>query len=468
MRRQLIRRRRNALACCALLLAVCKMGPDYERPPVPTEDEFRGQSDSLEGQGQVPFGDREWFEVFGDVVLLELIETALEQNYDVRVAAERALQARSLVTITNADLYPEINAGAEFSRQRMTENAANFPSGQDPIQNLWAAFANLSWDIDLWGRYRRATEAARAELLQTEYLRRVVIQALVTDLALAYFDLLLLDEQLEITQHTYESRLKSLELVSFRLEEGVASMLEYRQAQGLVLESAGLIPEFEGLIQQQENLIRLLLGQGPSAIPRGKPLVEQVANFEVPLGLPSELLVRRPDVAAAEQALVAANARIGEAKALLYPSIGLTALGGYASEDLDDLLEGGSSIWDIRPSVSLPIFNAGRLRSNVEVTESQLSLATGIRNELFAYVLLYRSLGGGWQGAEHLAASGEQLVAGGPSEEGMDPAPADQAVEDEDILERSAKRRAAMYEEIADDPLGVGAAGDAAGEGGDR
>jgi len=483
---------RTTLPILALVATGCMLGPDYERPELPVEEGFRGQPDESELADEVSLGDREWFQVLGDPVLQELVETALRQNQDVRIAAERVLQARSFVTVTNADLYPEVNGGMQFRRERVTENAAvEVPPGVDPTDNLWSLFADLGWDLDFWGRFRRASEAARADLVQAQYARRLVIQTLVTDLALSYFDLLLLDAQLEITKRTYESRQKSLELVSLRLDEGVANKLEFRQAEGLVLESAGLIPGFESAIEVQENQIRFLLGENPHAIPRGRPLLDQERDFEVPLGLPSELLARRPDVAAAEQGLVAANARIGEAKALLYPSIRLTGLGGFASEDLDDLVEGDSRIWDLTPSVRLPIFNAGRLRSNVEITESQqreatifyvqtlqnafrevadalvesrgrreirgwrekrdfvlndqaelshdryrggvtdylevldterdhfeaqIDLALAIRDELFAYVLLYRSLGGGWQGAEEIAADGPQLAASDEAE----------------------------------------------------
>lgn len=466
----------------------CKQGPDYARPEVPAPEAFRGLEEVPPlDEAATSFGDLEWIEVFGDPVLQELVRTALQDNYDVRIAAERIIEARAFVTTTRADLYPDIRAGGAFESTRATENGAvSLPSGVDEESEQWSLFGDLTWELDFWGRYRRATEAARAELAATEFARRAVIQTLVADLALAYFGLLELDAELAITRRTIESRERSLELVSLRLQEGVSNKVEYYQAESLVIESSGLVPALEQLIERQENLIRLLIGGNPGPVPRGRPLLEQELTLDVPMGLPSDLLERRPDVRLAEEGLVAATARIGEAKALLFPSIRLTALGGFASESLSDIVDSGSQTWDISPSVTLPIFNAGRLRSNVEATEarqrqavleylrtlqnafretadalvaraktrevlgwierleatlagqvelsrdryrggvtsylevldserghfdSELALARGIRDELFAYVLLYRALGGGWQGAEDIAASEAQAGA---------------------------------------------------------
>ncbi|MCZ6596345.1 MAG: efflux transporter outer membrane subunit [Planctomycetota bacterium] len=472
--------KKSALAFLPLgLLAGCRtLGPDYERPEPQVPDAFRGLEAAPGADPEAPtFGDLPWVEAFGDPVLQGLVETALRENHDVRIAAERVLQARSFVTIARADFYPDVVAGGRYEHMRVSENDP-FPV-PDEESDRWTAFGDLAWELDFWGRFARAAEAARGDLLATEFARRAVIQGLVTELALSYFDLLLLDEQLEITRRTYESRVKSFELVSLRLEQGVANKVEYHQSESLVLQSAGIVPDLEQLIEQQENRIRFLMGGNPSPIPRGHPLLGQNRSVEVPVGLPSGLLERRPDVVQAESGLVAANARIGEAKALLYPTISLTAFGGFASEDLEDLVEGGSGFWSVVPSVTLPIFNAGRLRSNVEVTESQqreaavrytqtlqnafrevadallalekrrevrdwaeqleatlddqlelsrdryhggvtsylevldserdhfsseLDLVQSIRDELFSYVQLYRALGGGWQGAEELAA----------------------------------------------------------------
>jgi len=462
-------------------LGGCVVGPDYVRPEYPVPESFRGDEGVDPDPEAASLGDLEWSEAFADPVLQELIRTAMIQNYDVRVAAERVLEARARVTIARADRYPDVQARGAFESAKGTENGTNpIPSGLDAETSEFRLVGDLAWEIDFWGRVARATEAARAELLATEFARRMVIQTLVADLALAYFDLLELDAELEISRRTYESRQRSYDLVALRLEQGVANRVELRQSEGLVLQTAGIIPELERLIAQQENLIQLLVGENPGAVPRGQPLVAQEHAGEVPIGLPSELLERRPDVRTAEQVLTAANARIGEAKARLFPTIRLTAIGGVASEELGDLFESGSDIWSLEPSITQPIFNAGRLRSNVRVTEAQqrqaalgylqtlqqafrevadalvtreksaqvrtwrqlqeaalrdqadlsrdryhggvtsylevldserdhfdaeLSLVRAIRDELFAYVLLYRALGGGWQGAEELAAS---------------------------------------------------------------
>ena len=372
--------RNNTFLCLvgAALAVSCRVGPDYERPEVPAPEEFRGASEFPAPQAPddeedpVTFGDLQWFEVFDDPVLLDLITQALAANYDVRLAAERVLEARSFITIAQADLYPEVNGGGSYQRFGTSANGAlAFPGSEGSTLSQWDLFGSMSWEFDFWGRFARATEAARAELLGSELARRTVIQTLVCDLTLAYFDLLELDAELEITHRTLASRERSLELVSLRLDQGVASKVEFRQAEGLVMQTAGLVPSFEQRIEIQENYVQRLLGANPGPVPRGRTLLEQNRIIDVPVGLPSDLLTRRPDVMAAEQALIAANARIGEAKALLYPSIGLTATGGVASKDLSDLFASGSGTWGIAPTVNLPIFNAGRLRSNVDITETR-------------------------------------------------------------------------------------------------
>ncbi|MAB80516.1 MAG: transporter [Planctomycetes bacterium] len=456
----------------------CTVGPDYVRPEYPVPQ----SPDDVVDDTMTSLGDLEWFQAFDDPVLQDLVRTALEQNYDVRIAAERVIEARARVKITRAERFPDIRAGGIYEATKGAENVSNpLPEDVDAQSEVVQLLGDLTWEIDFWGRIARATEAARAELLATEFARRTVIQTLVADLALAYFDLLELDGEIEISRRTYVSRQSSYDLVALRLEQGVSNKVELYQAEGSALQAAGIIPDLERRIEQQENLIQLLIGANPGPVPRGFPLLEQKRHTEVPAGLPSELLRRRPDVHVAEQNLVAANARIGEAMAQLYPAIRLTAVGGIASQDLTNLFEGDSTTWSITPSIVQPIFNAGRLRSNVHVTEAQqrqatlaymqtlqqaflevanslvareksaevrvwkgrleevlreqaelsqerylggvtsylevldsdrdhfsaeLDLVRSIRDELFAFVLLYRSLGGGWQEAEKLAASG--------------------------------------------------------------
>lgn len=377
----MIRQSQFLLLLAGALLFSCRVGPDYERPGVPTPDDYRSvgelTSTGAEGSDEVTYGNLEWFKVFDDPVLQELIRQALQDNYDLRLAAERVVEAREFITISEADLYPQINVGASFKRQGTSGNSAISPQGSDGTTfSTTSLFGDLSWELDFWGRYASASDAARADLMATELARQTVIQTLVCDLALAYFTLLELDAELEITRRTLESRQESLELVTLRLEQGVANKVEFRQSEGLVLQTASLLPAFEQFVELQENLIQHLVGGNPGAILRGRPLLEQPRTVGVPVGLPSELLARRPDVMAAEQELIAANARIGEAKALLYPSVRLTALGGVASDDLSDLLDTSSGIWSIAPSITLPIFNAGALNSNVEITEARQRQAT--------------------------------------------------------------------------------------------
>lgn len=475
----------SSLVACALL-GGCAVGPDYTRPEdTPLPESLRGRGPAATAtEAALTFGDQSWTEVFGDPVLQALIETALRENHDLLTAAERVLQARAAVTITGADRWPDVSASGSFQKAKATENGSSpLPAVVDPESEQWAVTGDLAWELDFWGRFERATEAARADLLAAEYGRRAVVQGLVSQVAAAYFDLLLLDAQYDIATDTLQSRESSLELVSLRLEQGVVNKVEYYQSESLVLQTAGTLPRLEQAIEEQENLLRFLTGAGPGPIERGRPLREQASAIELPVGLPSQLLERRPDVAQAEQALIAANARIGEAKALLYPTVRLTAFGGLASGDLSDLADSGSEVWGITPSIYMPIFNSGSLAANVEVTESQqreaavrysetlqaafrevadalvarekraeirdwsaqveevlrnqvelsreryrggvtsylevldsergyfdaeIGLATSIRDELVAYVGLYRALGGGWHDAAAIEAAASQ------------------------------------------------------------
>jgi multidrug efflux system outer membrane protein len=316
-------------------------------------------------------GELSWFEMFEDEALRELIRIAVAQNYDARLAAERILEARALFEIARGAELPTVDGTASAGYTGITRNGIpSFPSGdRDGVQ--YAFGAAFSWELDFWGRLDSATDAARAELVAAEEDRRLVLQVLVTDLARAYFELRELDAELEIAHATLESRRKSLQLVTLRRDEGVSNSLEVRQAEVLVTTAQQQIPDIERRIEQKENEISTLLGRNPGPVARGGILVDQTVPDAVPAGLPSALLDRRPDIRSAEQRLIAANARIGEAKALLYPRIALTASGGFASEDLSELLNGSSGFWDVGLALVQPIFNGGRLRANVRATESQ-------------------------------------------------------------------------------------------------
>ncbi len=355
---------------CALLLASCRVGPNYARPEYATPEQYRGDTEPAAPDAKT-MGDLAWFEMFEDDALRELIRIAVAENYDVRLATERIAEARALWEIARGAELPVVDGAASTSYTGISRNGIPaLPTGdRDGMQ--YAFGGAFSWELDFWGRLDRATEAALAELLASEENQRLVLQVLVTDLATAYFQLRELDLELEIARATLASRKKSLELVSLRNQEGVSNLVEVRQAEVLVTTAQQQIPETERQIEQTENLISVLLGKDPGPVARGRSLVEQDLPAAVPAGLPSALLDRRPDIRSAEQSLIAANARIGEAKALLYPRIALTATGGFASEDLGDLLDGSSGFWDVGVALTQPIFNGGRLRANVRATESR-------------------------------------------------------------------------------------------------
>lgn len=353
-------------AITLLFLTGCTVGPNYKRPPVTTPDSYRGLAPDADKQAAA-WAEEKWWSVFQDEELQKLIRTALEQNYDLRIAATRILQAQAILGITRADQLPTITGGASATNQRFPQSKGAAPLETSANQ----VSLGLAWELDFWGKFRRATEAARADVLATEWGQRAVRTTLVSDVATAYFQLRELDLELEISRQTLASRQESLHLVEVRAKGGVTSMLDVRQSEQLVYQAAASIPDLERRIEQQENFISVLLGQNPGPIPRGKPLVDNVVPPVVPAGLPSSLLERRPDIQAAEQQLVSANARIGVAKAAFFPQITLTAVGGYQSSALTSLFTGPAGFWSFGGQLLQPIFNRGRIRSNVRLTEAQ-------------------------------------------------------------------------------------------------
>jgi multidrug efflux system outer membrane protein len=373
-----------------LFAGACTVGPNYRRPKVDVPDTYRGapppetaqpqQSHSLQGSepsGNPPpqpsqpaeqsFGDQKWWEVFQDPQLQELIRTALKQNYDLRIAATRILEAQALVGIARSGQFPSLNGGAAAVGDRFprTKPLPEFET------NAYAVGAAFSWEPDFWGKYRRATEAARADLLATEWGRRAVTSTLVADVAAAYFQLRAYDLQLEIARRTLASRRESLEITRTLANGGSATMLDVRQAEQLVAVAAETIPEFEGRIQQQENLISTLLGNNPGPIARGMKLTEQPHLPEVPPGIPSRLLERRPDIRAVEAQLMAANAEIGVARSFYFPQITLTVTSAFLSSALSSLLTKPAGFWNMGGSLAQPIFEGGRIRSGVRLTEAR-------------------------------------------------------------------------------------------------
>ncbi|HMF61603.1 MAG TPA: efflux transporter outer membrane subunit [Vicinamibacterales bacterium] len=356
-----------------LAVAGCTVGPKYRRPEVAVPSMYRAADPGH--TEATSLGDAKWWEVFQDQQLQDLMRTALQQNYDVRIAATRILQARAQLGITRADQFPTVTGGASATEQRFASStlAPGFPGFQFGLFDL---NASASWVVDFWGQYRRATESARASLLASEWGRRSVISTLVSNLASAYFQLRELDLELEISRRTLASRRESLRLTRIQADRGATSLLDVRQSEQLVYTASAQIPDLERRIEQQENQISVLLGRNPGPVTRGRALTEQPHAPEIPAGLPSALLARRPDILQAEEQLIAQNAQIGVARAAFWPQITLTAQGGTESAALTGLFSGPSGLWSFAANLTQPIFNAGRLRSKVRLAEAQQQQAS--------------------------------------------------------------------------------------------
>jgi outer membrane protein, multidrug efflux system len=355
------------------LLAGCTVGPNYQRPAIPAPNSFRAPADTP-STDPTSLGDLKWFEVFKDDRLQELERTALEQNYDLRDAAARVEAASAQLGITRSNQYPNVGAGADISTVRLSRNGQTpLPVSFVPSQNRTfggVTLSLLSFEVDIWGRLRRATEAARANLLSAEENRKAVMTTLVSEVASNYFSLRELDYQLDISRRTLATRQESLDLIKNRQAGGVATLLDLRQGEQLVYTASETIPSLQQQIEQTENQISLLLGKNPGEVLRGRSLTEQEMPPEVPAGLPSALLERRPDIRAAEQNLIAANAEIGVAKAAYFPQVSLSGFLGGQGTQLSSLFSGPSAVWNFTPQVTQPIFTAGRLKSNVKLSEA--------------------------------------------------------------------------------------------------
>jgi len=351
-----------------LVLSGCAVGPNYKKPAVPVPPEYRGVPPDQAGKsGVASFADQKWWDAFQDEVLRDLIRTALTQNYDVRIAAERILEARAQLGITRADQLPSVEAGVSAMNERIPKTVS-IPSIETSANQV---SLSLAWELDFWGKFRRATESARASLLSQEWARRQVTSSLVSDVASGYFQLRELDLELEISRQTLGSRTDSLRLTQILADGGATSMLDVRQAEQLVSTAAETIPDLERRIEQQENFLSTLLGNNPGPIARGTKLTEQPHVPEIPAGLPSSLLERRPDIRAAEAQLIAANAQIGVAKAAYFPQITLTGSSGFQSSALTSLFTGPAGLWSFGGSLVQPVFAGGRIRSTVKFTEAR-------------------------------------------------------------------------------------------------
>ncbi len=366
--------RSSFIAAIAIVLTGCAMGPNYERPKAPVPISFRAP-DPLPPDQAASLADLKWFEVFKDAELQRLVRAGLAQNYDLRDAVARVEEARANLGIVRSNQIPQLGAAGDVNFTRLSRDGSfPLPASFVKDQNRnWgeASLRMLSFELDLWGRLRRATEASRASLLSAEENRKAVVTTLVSDLATAYFNLRELDYELDISTSTLATRKDSLQLTQQRKTGGVATQLDLRQAEQLVETAAETIPALRQQIEQTENQISLLVGQNPGAVVRGKGLTEQDFPPEVPAGLPSALLERRPDIRAAEQNLIAANAEIGVAKAAYFPQISLTAALGGQSTQLSSLFAGPKATYSFVPQISQPIFSAGKLKSNVKLAEAQ-------------------------------------------------------------------------------------------------
>src|SRR3984957_6977423 len=366
-----------------VLEAGCMMGPKYKRPTVDVPQEYRVPAPEQAAQAS-SLGNEQWWQMYQDPVLTQLIHTAIVQNYDVRIAAARVLEAQAQVGITRANQLPSASVGANVFSEQNPKVTSLFPAYEENAGEL-----NLSviWNLDFWGKYRRQTQAARAQLLATQWGQRAVISSLVANVATAYFQLRALDSELEISKRTLASRQQSVQLTQTLESHGGASGLDVSQAEQLVYTASETIPDLERQIQQQENVLSVLLGENPQSIPRGRALIEQPVPQNVPAGLPSELLGRRPDVRQAEEIMVAANAQIGVAKASFFPSLSLTGLGGLESNALHHFITQPSETWYGAFNVSQPVFQGGALRSQLRLAraswqEASLAYQQTVQNVL--------------------------------------------------------------------------------------
>jgi NodT family efflux transporter outer membrane factor (OMF) lipoprotein len=401
------------VAVVSLSTASCTLGPNYLRPAVAMPPAYRGATEATAQTGSASLADLPWFDLFNDATLTQLVNTALARNFDLQIAAERVLQARERVRIAHADQFPVAIGSAGAARSRVSEVGARpLPSGFGPeISDMQAGFG-LAWELDVWGRLRRVNEAARAQYFATEEARRGIVTTLVADVTDAYFALQTFDRQLVIAERTREVAVDGLRLTELRRDRGVATGLDVRQAQQLLYTATGQIASLRRQIAQTEDALSLLLGQTPGDVSRSRGAAERIAGPPpVPPGLPSSLLERRPDIRQAEQALVAANAQIGVARADYFPRIGLTGILGVESRALTDLLTAPAITWGVGAAAAAPIFNAGRTRANVRLAESfERELLVNYQRTIYRALREVSDALAGYQNTNEQRTQQEQLV----------------------------------------------------------
>ncbi|MFM0669052.1 efflux transporter outer membrane subunit [Paraburkholderia sediminicola] len=397
----------SAFGLC-LCLGGCVLGPDYARPSIDTPATFR----FAEGT-QAQIAGTAWWAQFGDPVLSDLISTALAQNRDLKIAAARVDEYRGQFVSTRSQLFPQVSAGFDAGRQRVSPLAqASLPAGAGTVYNSFNATLPISWEIDVFGRVRRQTEAARANLLASEEGQRATILSLVASVATSYINLRSLDQQLEIAKATATSRAGSVKVFELRFEGGQISQVELAQSQSEYEASLADIPAIEAQIGQQEDALSGLLGRNPGPILRGRTL-DQFQSPAVPAGLPSALLERRPDVLQAEQNLIAANALIGAARALYFPQISLTGLLGSSSAQLSKLFSGPANAWSFAGALTQPIFSAGNIAGQVDQAKArqQQALYAYQKSVQAAFQEVSDALLGVEKSRERLIAQGRQVDA---------------------------------------------------------
>jgi multidrug efflux system outer membrane protein len=366
------------VAIFALLIFIftgCAVGPNYKRPDVSAPPAFRDATETATNS----LGDLPWWQIFEDDALQELIRAALTNNYDVRIAVARVEQARAIANLSRTAFYPEFDY--DFSAGRGKNAANGFPVTNHKTQNFFFGDASVSWELDLWGRIRRLNEEAQAQYLASQEARRDVRISIISQVAQAYFELIALDAQLEIARRATNAFGESLRIFSDRRQHGVASRLETSAAEALQATAAGDIPEIERRITLKENQINVLLGRYVGPVPRNRVTLEQVASIpEIPAGLPSSLLERRPDIREAEQQLRAANAQVGVAIANFFPQLSLTAMFGRISPELTGVTGGSANAWSIAANLAGPIFHGGQLvaqKRQAQAIRSQFALEYG-------------------------------------------------------------------------------------------
>jgi multidrug efflux system outer membrane protein len=370
--------RRFVAITLVLLMTGCKVGPNYKRPVLSTPDQYRGAAPDLSNQpGTQPFAEMQWETVFQDETLRALIKEALTNNYDMQIAASRILQAQAVVGITRANQLPNVSGtgGVNYQRNAIVPNGPTVDS----------LGIQLNYIVDFWGKYRRATEAARAQLLATTYGRDIVQTTLISDVASAYFQMRQFDYQLDFSQKDVANDTDAVRLNTIKFKGGDSAITDVYQAQLLLQQAQAQVILSQQFIEQSENQISILLGRNPGPIPRGFTLDNQPHMAVVPTGLPSALIERRPDVRQSEATLMAANANVGVAKAAFFPQISLTGLFGAQSTALTSFLQGPATVWSLGGEVLQPLYAGGAIKSGYDLawaqrTEAELTYKQTVLN----------------------------------------------------------------------------------------